>query len=255
MHFIENLFTVYDQCGAGDIDRTIIECLLQNLEGLEGASIYDVAMMANVSKTSISRFIRRLGLKSFAQFKFEMVQSFQKYKYHNRTLPMDCSGSPEEIRQNYLSVMHRYLDDLAAATDLEKMDRIVESIRGCRRVRFYTSHLGRSLTSFQTNLLLDGKDAQVLCDNASQQEDAPDLDKDTFLFITSAEFSDYGPIIEGAKGRGATIFLMSHGPSFYRDYADFCLVNHQWRTQISGHYYAMYLDILSALYRKKYLRS
>ena len=29
MHFIGNLFTIYDQSGEGNIDRTIIECLLR----------------------------------------------------------------------------------------------------------------------------------------------------------------------------------------------------------------------------------
>lgn len=256
MHFIGNLFAVYDQCAAGDIDRTIIECLLRHLDELEDASIYDVADMANVSKTTIGRFIRRLGLESFTQFKFEMVQSFRKFKYHNRTIPAEYCRTPEETKANYLAVMESYLADLEKAADLGEMDRVVDAIHEAARVRFYMPHLGIALTSFETNLLVTGKDVLVLCDCASQEKDALELGPDTFLFLNSAEQPDsydYGPIIQKARAAGCTLFLMPHGTSFYQDDADFTLPNRHWRTQIMGHYFAMYFDILSALYRKKYL--
>ena len=161
MHFIGNLFTIYDQSGEGNIDRTIIECLLRHLDELEGASIYDVADMANVSKTTIGRFIRRLGMENFTQFKFEMVQSFKNFKFHNRTIPAEHCRTPEETKANYLAVMHGYLADLEDAADLGEMDRIVDALHQAARVRFYTPPLGMALVSFEGTLLVAGKDVRA----------------------------------------------------------------------------------------------
>ncbi len=199
MHFIGNLFAVYDQCAAGDIDRTIIECLLRHLDELEDASIYDVADMANVSKTTIGRFIRRLGLESFTQFKFEMVQSFRKFKYHNRTIPAEYCRTPEETKANYLAVMESYLADLEKAADLGEMDRVVDAIHEAARVRFYMPHLGIALTSFETNLLVTGKDVLVLCDCASQEKDA--LGPARTPFFSSTAPNSPIPTIMGPSSR------------------------------------------------------
>lgn len=107
-------------------EQRIADVLLNDFDFAVKASIIELAGRAKVSPPTVTRFCRRLGCRSFADFKINLAKTaYVGLRYLNpearSTEPVDVAEDVVTKAQNALSLMHRSLD----AGVLERMaDRL-----------------------------------------------------------------------------------------------------------------------------------
>ncbi|NTF33657.1 MurR/RpiR family transcriptional regulator [Rhizobium skierniewicense] len=101
-------------------ERRIADILLADFEFAVNASIIELAGRAQVSPPTVTRFCRRLGLQSFADFKFNLAKTaYVGARYLNpeipRTGPSDVAEDILTKAQDALFLLHRTLDPAVLA--------------------------------------------------------------------------------------------------------------------------------------------
>lgn len=107
-------------------EQRIVKTLLNEFDFAVNASIIELAERADVSPPTVTRFCRRLGCQSFADFKVKLARTaYVGVRYLNpeakSTEPADVASDVITKAQNALFLLHKSLD----ATVLEKVaDRL-----------------------------------------------------------------------------------------------------------------------------------
>ncbi|MCL6707179.1 MurR/RpiR family transcriptional regulator [Pseudomonas sp. R2.Fl] len=107
-------------------EQRIVKILLNEFDFAVNASIIELAERADVSPPTVTRFCRRLGCQSFADFKVKLARTaYVGVRYLNpeakSTEPADVATDVITKAQNALFLLHKALD----ATMLEKVaDRL-----------------------------------------------------------------------------------------------------------------------------------
>jgi Transcriptional regulators len=102
-------------------EQRIVKILLNEFDFAVNASIIELAERADVSPPTVTRFCRRLGCQSFADFKVKLARTaYVGVRYLNpeaeSTEPADVAADVITKAQNALFLLHKSLD----ATVLEK---------------------------------------------------------------------------------------------------------------------------------------
>lgn len=102
-------------------EQRIVKILLNEFDFAVNASIIELAERADVSPPTVTRFCRRLGCQSFADFKVKLARTaYVGVRYLNpeaeSTEPADVAADVITKAQNALFLLHKALD----ATVLEK---------------------------------------------------------------------------------------------------------------------------------------
>ncbi len=118
-------------------EQRIADILLTQLEFAVGASIIDLAERAEVSPPTVTRFCRRLGCQSFADFRVRLAKTaYVGVRYLNpeakSTEPADVAEDVITKAQNALYVVHRSLQP-------EVLDRIADRIARAEMVYAFGS--------------------------------------------------------------------------------------------------------------------
>jgi DNA-binding MurR/RpiR family transcriptional regulator len=110
-------------------EQRIADILLNSFDFAVNASIIELAERAEVSPPTVTRFCRRLGCQSFADFKVNLARTaYVGVRYLNpetkSTYPADVATDVITKAQNALFMLHRSLD----ATVLDKVaDRLARA--------------------------------------------------------------------------------------------------------------------------------
>lgn len=261
MNILHNLVALYDSTEPDDTYHSAIRYILEHLDSVPNANIYDLAELTATSRTTLWRLVQKLGYKSYSEFKHELGNTLQKYTYINRVLPGEDTGGDAELISSYFSAVRANVEGLEQALVMDELHSVVDAVHRAGRVCFYVYGRVFSEIPFQANLAVDGKQTEILTRNPDLAAHAQTLDPSCFVFISSVEYSDtmdLEPVFITAKEKGATVFLMSGGVSRYTKYADFQIpFTSQVQAATSGmvntYRMYMYLDIINMLYRRKYI--
>lgn len=118
-------------------EQRIADILLTQLEFAVGASIIDLAERAEVSPPTVTRFCRRLGCQSFADFRVRLAKTaYVGVRYLNpeakSTEPVDVAEDVITKAQNALYMAHRSLQP-------DMLDRIADRIARAEMVYAFGS--------------------------------------------------------------------------------------------------------------------
>ncbi len=253
MNFLANFFALYNRLDRNDVFFAAMDGLLKHREELQDMTIYDMAEVCLVSRTTINRLTKLLGYGSFKEFKYEMCRSFSKSGIHNHLIPMSRYGRPEETPELILNAMEAGVAQLRSGLSLESLQAAAELLRRSRRVRFYLEELPGALT-LQTNLALDGKEATFCTAYAQQLEDAAALTPEHALILLKDERPDSlsaTPLLQQAVRQGAAVLLL--GNSVGSGAADVCLNCFFGGGSIARYGVSIALDVLATVYRQTYM--
>lgn len=261
MNILHNLISTYDSTDSSDIYHSVIKYIIQHLDEVQNATIYDLAEQTATSRTTIWRLTQKLGYQSYSEFKHELVNTIQQFTYFNRFLPNEDTEDAPGLVREYFRHTHSGLDDLERAVDMAELNRVVDAIHAAQRICFYLYGRFFAELPFQTNLAVDGKTTEMVVRSSDLPAHAETLDDSCFVFITTVEFSDtmdMRPIFKTAKERGAIIFLMSTDESRFTKYADFWIPScPDGPPPVKGMVHSfksnMYIDLINMLYRHKYI--
>jgi DNA-binding MurR/RpiR family transcriptional regulator len=257
MNIMFNLFALYNETAKDDTYHKAIEGIIRNIDQIENASIFDLADLCLVSKATIERLIRMMGYHSLPQFRHDISLVHRKYTYYNRVLPSELCQNDDQMFKAYFSTIRDIVDKLESQADMAEIHRVADALDQAHRVCFYTGGRSYAENALQVNLAMAGKDTIILTRYADQLEDARSLDKDSLVIVFTIDFHialDMMPVISEAAERGAKVVLVTTNEvSQYRQFADFNIVSKFTDTMISDYGMQMNMDLISMVYRKKYI--
>ena len=107
-------------------ERALTEIVLADVDGVLKMSIVDLAANADVSPPTVTRFCRRLGCDSYADFKVRLAQSrFVGQRYFALTAG---PSSVHDISQGVVNGIQSIIYETFQQLDFEAVERATESI-------------------------------------------------------------------------------------------------------------------------------
>lgn len=107
-------------------ERALTEIVLSDIDNVLKMSIVDLAAQAEVSPPTVTRFCRRLGCDSYADFKVRLAQS--RFVGQRYLAPAIASSSVREIAQDVVSGIQATLYETFDAIEDQAIERAAESI-------------------------------------------------------------------------------------------------------------------------------
>ncbi len=107
-------------------ERALTEIVLGDVDRVLKMSIVDLAAQAEVSPPTVTRFCRRLGCDSYADFKVRLAQSrFVGQRYF---APATGPSSVRDIAQGVINGIQSTIYDTFEALDFDAIERAAESL-------------------------------------------------------------------------------------------------------------------------------
>jgi DNA-binding MurR/RpiR family transcriptional regulator len=107
-------------------ERALTEIVLADVESVLKMSIVDLAAQADVSPPTVTRFCRRIGCDSYADFKLRLAQSrFVGQRYF---APTAGPSSVQEIAQGVVNGIQSTIYETFDSLDFAAVERAAESI-------------------------------------------------------------------------------------------------------------------------------
>lgn len=107
-------------------ERALTEIVLADVDSVLKMSIVDLAAQAEVSPPTVTRFCRRLGCDSYADFKVRLAQSrFVGQRYF---APASGPSSVREIAQGVINGIQSTIYDSFDTCDFDAVERAAESL-------------------------------------------------------------------------------------------------------------------------------
>ena len=178
------LLGVIDREEKGSTDYIIADYILHNVYDLEKCSSGDLAKACNVSKSSISRFCRNIGLEDFFSLRV-LIKTYQpskrvkeKYAFENRS---------ENDVADYLAESRVRLEEFQASFDYEQLSRIVKDIHDYENVVMMGLYQSACIAnSLQKDLLSFNKIVNYVSDIFKQRKILETSTSDDLIIIFSA---------------------------------------------------------------------
>ncbi|MBB5264634.1 DNA-binding MurR/RpiR family transcriptional regulator [Catenibacillus scindens] len=258
MNVLMSLISLYNRLPAESTYRAVIKGILNNLDQMADATIFDMAEITSSSRTTIWRMLKMIGYNSYGEFHHELKKIITQYSYYNRALPVDP-------RPDFNSIVHmasgllKESSDIIIKTASESMAlSIVQLLRQADHISFYD--FPNTSTDFLIqNLIMTGKDVGLYSLWPDMNRDAGKLTPHSVVFaypIESQDMKDMTPVFEKIRDNRAILILADEAKSRYASYADYVLLsgNLSLEYPLSRRYiFEMLLIIISELYREKYI--
>ena len=127
--------------GFSDVETTIRDYVLKNINDISNMSIYDLAKETYTSPATIVRFCRRLGLEGFKDFKLKIIYDLVKFEpkdYQHFDLSNIAEGdSPGDVFEKVTTFIHNAIDETYSFQDPEDLYYYAKLIRDAEIVDFY----------------------------------------------------------------------------------------------------------------------
>lgn len=118
-------------------ERALTDIVLADVDSVLKMSIVDLAAQAEVSPPTVTRFCRRLGCESYADFKVRLAQSrFVGQRYLS---PASSPASVQEIAQGVVNGIQSIIYQTFEHLDFHAVDRAAESLAAANFVLSFGS--------------------------------------------------------------------------------------------------------------------
>lgn len=133
-------------------ERALTDIVLADVDSVLKMSIVDLAAQAEVSPPTVTRFCRRLGCDSYADFKVRLAQSrFVGQRYF---APASGPSSVREIAQGVINGIQSTVYETFDHLDFDAIERAAESIVKASFVLAYGSGGSSSMVATETEMRL-----------------------------------------------------------------------------------------------------
>ncbi|MCW5719853.1 MAG: MurR/RpiR family transcriptional regulator [Devosia sp.] len=118
-------------------ERALTDIVLADVDGVLKMSIVDLAAQADVSPPTVTRFCRRLGCDSYADFKVRLAQS--RFVGQRYLAPAAGPTSVQEIAQGVVNGIQSIIYQTFERLDFNAVERAAESIAASSHVLAFGS--------------------------------------------------------------------------------------------------------------------
>jgi len=260
MNVLQNLVELYNQLPFDSTYRVVVKGILENLDKISDATIYDIAEITNSSRTTVWRMVKKMGYKTFSDFKYALKAAVSQYTYYNRMLPMQNTLNEYDIIPTFISQFKQTCEAIEQKFSTETMIELAEELHRAKKISFYLPYRIYSIYSLQQNLAMASKETGYFCLLPDMLSDAETLDSNSLIFVSTLEFAetlDMSSVFSIAKSKGSKIFLLNGFKSRYSSYAD-CLLfdkdvkpssDHAWNVT-----FEIFILALSEVYRSRFIK-
>lgn len=136
-----------------DLNYTICEFVLKNIDEIPKMNIVDFAKNCHVSPASISRFCRKLGFDDYAHLKSECGRF--KGKKLNEYQDQNIGDSPDLVLTDFIANQKQHLSSLEQVLNFDELDEFIDEIFASNTIALFGSHFSHSVAQLlQTNLVI-----------------------------------------------------------------------------------------------------
>ena len=169
-----------------DSNYDIAVTMLKNYAKMKDMSIGEIADLCYVSKASVSRFCRFLGLESFKEFHSYLQQDFAMNADYSRQFLSMLISDKEMALSTYRDELVTNIYATVSPENMEAMPDIVRTLHESKHIAYFSHHflwdIGRY---FQSKMMMMDRYVEQFLDYSAQLECARSLDQNSLAIVCS----------------------------------------------------------------------
>ncbi len=168
-------------------DSHIAESLLDMIYELEFMSIDRVAEKCHISKSTLSKFVKRLGFESYREFRENARNEKKKAGYHNyeQKLSMDTFIQDYGI-ERYLNILIGDIEHFLSGIDRKQIRDLAEALHKHKKVAAFGSVYSQTVAmDFMYKIAEEGKYIKTNLYDMKQEQYINEADEETLIIIFS----------------------------------------------------------------------
>ena len=188
MHILyQRLITTINEEIVGTTEYHIASLMLENINQLYQIPIGEMAALCSVSKSTVSKFVRRIGFDDYTDFKLEAMRQREKDVYIRGGDSVNITDYILEYGMDrYVQVLTNDIRNQAASIDTERIERLVEDIHGYKKIAaFGEIYSETAALNFQYKMSYYRKYVYTTINDRKQEHYIAEAGADTLLLIFS----------------------------------------------------------------------
>lgn len=251
------LISIYNKTDNDKIYHDVAGLILDNISSIPELTINEVADLCFTSPSTISRLIRLLGCSGFAEFKHDIADAINGYRFYNRCMPYELSHSAL-FPSSYISFLKSSLDYIESTYEPDIMDGFVDTLHKSKQVFFFADEVSyEPKTQLQFDLVISGKKTYFMQDDKAQAKLIDRIEEgDTlFVLVTAMVRSSYlYDLIKKAKKANAKVLaLITENAPNVTGKVDYYFKCRHTNTAADHITFNTYVSLITMAYRNKYL--
>ncbi|MCM3623851.1 MurR/RpiR family transcriptional regulator [Brevibacillus borstelensis] len=193
-------------------ERKVAQYVLAHTETVIYASVIDLAEKIGVGETTVLRFCRKIGFRSYQEFKLALAQELANPSQHSRD-EVTKEDSLHAIAQKVAAFNVQAIHDTDSLLDVEQLERCVQIILEARNIHFYgVGTSGVTALDAKYKCLRIGLRVDAFSDAHLQAMAASTLEPgDVAVGISvSGSTKDTIDALKLAKEAGASVICLTH---------------------------------------------
>lgn len=242
----------------------IAKVMLEHIETLSDYSINEIAELCNVSKSKISKFVRKLGFEDFLDFKWsgELEEGRLYYTKDQSTINITDYLCKNGVKQ-YLDVLSKDIELLFEKADISQIDEFVSYLHDYKKIAaFGMGYSEAAASNLSYKMMFYHKYVFTTSVFQEQIKYIKQADKETLLII----FSNRGGYLLGkpegilvddkidfTKCEAKTVLITSNKKMARQPGIDLCIhMNYSDRVQNHPVLYQLLIEQIAFRYQQVY---
>ena len=256
MDSIEKLVEYYNKSNEQNVFHDVVEHILMNLHKIKKVTIYDLADMCYSSPSTISRLVKKLEFKDYADFRSKISYQLENYRYMNRNMRAINLQEEQDSVDLYFNFLQNNISALRDMVKYEDIKKISDYFFKAEKIFFY-SYPAVNAESIQKSLIVSGKKAYLYQTILLQKESLEQIEKKTIIFAIIPDLLEMAPtrnILKKAKERGAVIITICSGKrNDYAKCSDVQISFEGTKTSMDLYLFMILVNIIQYDYSNRYL--
>lgn len=249
------------------LESEIASYILNNKDAVTKLKIQELADILFISKSSIHRFVKKIGFNGFNDLKVSIAKEnadlLENNSYINVNYPFQVKDNPRQIAFKLLELYEKAIKDTFEYVDLDQIKAVSQLIDSADVIDVYThAHNSNIAENFQDKMLTIGK--SVNCPSSFYNQRLTVLASDqkhiAIILSYSGKATFILPIVKKLYEKGVKVIQIGKaGSNYYSQYVTYHLSisdsenNRDRMSQFSSHIAMQYImDVLyGCIYNEK----
>lgn len=249
------------------LESEIASYILNNKDAVTKLKIQELADILFISKSSIHRFVKKIGFNGFNDLKVSIAKEnadlLENNSYINVNYPFQAKDNPRQIVFKLLELYEKAIKDTFEYVDLDQIKAVSQLIDSADVIDVYThAHNSNIAENFQDKMLTIGK--SVNCPSSFYNQRLTVLASDqkhvAIILSYSGKATFILPIVKKLYEKGVKVIQIGKaGSNYYSQYVTYHLSisdsenNRDRMSQFSSHIAMQYImDVLyGCIYNEK----
>lgn len=205
------LFSILDTEEEDSNDFIIARYILDNYRRLAGISLTEISKQCHVSKASISRFCKKIGLSDYIDLQM-LIRTSDKALIHKEEISL------EDQKNNYLKRLNHSIDQFTQIVDNPMVESLIQDIKSYSSI-FIFGHLQSSHIAYtlRNNLAMVSKFCFCSQSVSTQKQKLEEMTKDDLLIVFTSSgnfFKRLDVNMNRLKAQGCKIYMVTFEDNF-----------------------------------------